>query len=402
MRFIATVIEKLQRHPKRLVFPEGGEPRILQAARQFYSLKLGAPILLGERSKIKKVAEELNVSLEGVRIIDPEQSEERENFAQRYELIRRAKGIQLEEARDAMRNPNYFGAMMVAMHQADGVISGASERMGSTLRPLFQIIKVAPQTTTASSCMIMEVEDTRFGEDGVMFLADCGVIPEPDVEQLADIAVTTAQLARHLLGTKPRVALLSYSTKGSATHPSIGKVQAATALARQKASQKNLQADFDGELQVDAALIPDIAARKVPDGKVAGRANVLIFPDLNSGQHREQIGAAYWPRPRLWADAAGVGPSRGGCFTRFDDARHSGRGGDRGRAIGFVRTALSAGGQKIAGRGMMKTPNTKHQTPTNFQRPTANDMGEKGLSCCLEVGVYLVFGVWCLVFRPGS
>ena len=283
MRFIATVIEKLQRHPKRLVFPEGAEPRILQAARQFYSLKLGAPILLGDRAKIKKVAEELNVSMEGVRILDPERSEELENFAQRYELIRRAKGIQLEEAREAMKNPNYFGAMMVAMHQADGVISGASERMGSTLRPLFQIIKVAPQTTTASSCMIMEVEDTRFGEGGVMFLADCGVIPEPDVEQLADIAVTTAQLARHLLGTKPRVALLSYSTKGSATHPSIGKVQAATALARQKARQKNLQAEFDGELQVDAALIPEIAARKSLDSKVAGRANVLIFPDLNSG-----------------------------------------------------------------------------------------------------------------------
>lgn len=283
MRFIATVIEKLQRHPKRLVFPEGTEPRILQAARQFYSLKLGAPILLGDRAKIKKVAEELSISLEGVRILDPEYSEEREGFAQRYELIRRAKGIQLEEAREAMKNPNYFGAMMVAMHQADGVISGASETMGSTLRPLFQIIKVAPQTTTASSCMIMEVEDTRFGEQGVMFLADCGVIPEPDVEQLSDIAVTTAQLARHLLGTRPRVALLSYSTKGSATHPSIGKVQAATALARQKAHQKNLQADFDGELQVDAALIPDIAARKLPDSKVAGRANVLIFPDLNSG-----------------------------------------------------------------------------------------------------------------------
>jgi phosphate acetyltransferase len=273
----------LQRHPKRLVFPEGTEPRILQAARQYSSLKLGAPILLGDRAKIKKTAEELNIALEGVRIVDPEFSEDRENFAQRYELIRRAKGIKIEEARDAMRNPNYFGAMMVAMHQADGVISGASERMGSTLRPLFQIIKVAPQTTTASSCMIMEVEDTRFGEQGVMFLADCGVIPEPDVEQLADIAISTAQLARHLLGLKPRVALLSYSTKGSATHPSIGKVQAATALARQKAHQKNLAADFDGELQVDAALIPEIAARKVPDNKVAGRANVLIFPDLNSG-----------------------------------------------------------------------------------------------------------------------
>src|SRR5688500_2290836 len=132
MRFIATVIEKLQRHPKRLVFPEGTEPRVLQAARQFHSLKLGAPILLGDRAKIKKAAEELNVSLEGVRIINPEESEELDNFAQRYELLRRSKGIKVEEARDAMRNPNYCGAMMVAMHEADGGISGASERMGST------------------------------------------------------------------------------------------------------------------------------------------------------------------------------------------------------------------------------------------------------------------------------
>jgi phosphate acetyltransferase len=131
--------------------------------------------------------------------------------------------------------------------------------------------------------MIMEVEDTRFGEQGVMFLADCGVIPEPNVEQLSDIAISTAQLARHLLGTRPRIAMLSFSTKGSATHPSIGKVQAASALAQQKAYAKGLQADFDGELQVDAALIPDLAARKLPDSKVAGRANVLIFPDLNSG-----------------------------------------------------------------------------------------------------------------------
>jgi phosphate acetyltransferase len=283
MRFIATVIEKLQRHPKRLVFPEGTEPRILQAARQYASLKLGAPIVLGDRTRIKQAAAELNLSLEGVRILDPNTSEELDNFAQRYELLRRGKGVRLDEAREAMRNPNYFGAMMVAMHQADGVVTGASERMGSTLRPLFQVIKVAPQTTTASSCMIMEVEDTRFGEQGVMFLADCGVIPEPDVEQLADIAISTAQLARHLLGTRPRVALLSYSTKGSATHPTIGKVQAATALAQQKAYQKNLQADFDGELQVDAALIPEIASKKLPDSQVAGRANVLIFPDLNSG-----------------------------------------------------------------------------------------------------------------------
>ena len=283
MRFIGSVIEKLQRHPKRIVFPEGTEPRILQAARQFYSLRLGAPILLGDRTTIKTAAERLNLSLEGVRIINPAESQELDNFAHRFELLRRYKGIREKEARAAMLNPNYFGAMMVAMHQADGFVSGTSEVTGSTLRPLFQIIKVAPQATTASSCMIMEVEDTRFGEDGVMFLADCGVIPEPSVEQLADIAVSTAQLARQLLGTRPRVALLSYSTKGSATHPSIGKVQAATALAQQKARAKNVEADFDGELQVDAAVVPDIAHRKLPDSKVAGRANVLVFPDLNSG-----------------------------------------------------------------------------------------------------------------------
>lgn len=190
MRFIGTVIEKLQRHPKRIVFPEGTEPRVLQAARQFFSLRLGAPILLGDRTRIKQAAAQLNVPLEGVRIINPAESDELEGFAQRYESIRRGKGIKLEEARSAMRNPNYFGAMMVAMHQADGIVSGASEISGSTLRPLFQIIKVAPKTTTASSCMVMEVEDTRFGDQGVMLLGDCGVIPEPSVEQLADIAVS--------------------------------------------------------------------------------------------------------------------------------------------------------------------------------------------------------------------
>jgi phosphate acetyltransferase len=283
MRFIGSLIEKLQRHPKRIVFPEGTEPRILQTARQFYSLRLGAPILLGDRPTIKAAAERLNVSLEGVRIINPAESEDLDNFAHRYELLRRYKGIKGKEARAALLNPNYYGAMMVAMHQADGFVSGASEVTGSTLRPLFQIIKVAPQTTTASSCMIMEVENPRFGENGVLFLADCGVIPEPTVEQLADIAVSTAQLARQLLGTRPRVALLSYSTKGSATHSTIGKVQAANALAAKKADDKMIDADFDGELQVDAALVPEIAARKIPESKVAGRATVLIFPDLNSG-----------------------------------------------------------------------------------------------------------------------
>lgn len=283
MRFIGSVIEKLQRHPKRIVFPEGTEPRVLQAARQFYSLRLGVPILLGDRSKVKEAAERLNVSLEGVRIINPEQSEETERFAKHYVEVRRSKPVSEKEAMEVVQRPNYFGAMMVALRQVDGMVSGTNEISGSVLRPLFQIIKVGPRRATASSCMIMEIENLSFGENGVLFMADCGVIPDPNVEQLADIAVSTAQLARQLLGTVPRVAMLSYSTKGSATHETIRKVRSATTLAREKATTLRLEAEFDGELQLDAALVPEIAARKVPDSKVAGKANVFIFPDLNSG-----------------------------------------------------------------------------------------------------------------------
>jgi phosphate acetyltransferase len=283
MRFIGNVIEKLQRHPKRVVFPEGDEPRVLQAARQFAALRLGAPILLGDPDKVKVVAQELNVAMDGIRVINPAQSEDLESFTKRFYSLRREKGLRVTEAREAMLQPNYYGTMMLAMHQADGVISGASHITSSLLRPLFQIIKVAPDIQTASSCMVMEVEDTRVGENGVLFMADCGVIPDPTVEQLADIAVATARLARHLLGTRPRVAMLSFSTKGSAAHASVGKVQAATAQARRRAEQLFLEADFDGELQADAALVPEIAERKLHDSKVAGKANVLIFPDLNSG-----------------------------------------------------------------------------------------------------------------------
>jgi phosphate acetyltransferase len=283
MRFIGNIIEKLQRHPKRIVFPEGTEPRVLQAARQFYSLRLGAPILLGDRATIQKLAAEQNISLDGIRLINPAESEDLDNFARRFAALRRSKGLKEQEAREAIMQPGFFGAMMLAMHQADGLVSGTSHTTGSVLRPLFQIVKMAPQTTTASSCQIMEIEDSRFGENGVLFMADCGVIPEPTVDQLADIAVSTAQLARQLLNTRPRVAMLSFSTKGSAMHPTVGRMQAATALAQQKAESVRLEADFDGELQVDAALVPEIASRKLPESKVAGHANVLIFPELNSG-----------------------------------------------------------------------------------------------------------------------
>jgi phosphate acetyltransferase len=240
-------------------------------------------MLLGDRSRVKETAAALSISLEGILIINPAESDDLDNFTRRFEALRRHQGLKELEAREAVLQPNYFGAMMVAMHQADGFVSGTNQSSGSVLRPLFQIIKVAPHTRTASSCMVMEVEDSRFGENGVLFMADCGVIADPTVEELADIAVSTAQLARHLLGARPRVALLSFSTKGSSLHPSAGRVRAAAALAEKRAAEKQLEADFDGELQVDTALVPDIAARKLPEGKLGGRANVLIFPDLNSG-----------------------------------------------------------------------------------------------------------------------
>jgi phosphate acetyltransferase len=283
MRFIGSVIEKLQRHPKRIVFPEGTEPRVLQAARQFHSLRLGIPILLGDRIRITEAADALNISLEGIRTINPAESEELDNFARRFKFLRHFHGMRGFEARDAVLQPNYFAAMMLAMHQADGFVAGARQITAASLRPLFQTIKPAPHIGTLCSCMVLEVEDSRFGENGVLFLADCDVVEDPTVEQLADIAVSTAQLARHLLGVRPRVALLSFSTKGSASHPSVGKVQAATALAEHKALESKLDADFDGELQTDTALVPEIAARKLPDSKLGGNANVLIFPDLNSG-----------------------------------------------------------------------------------------------------------------------
>ena len=171
MRFIGNVIEKLQRHPKRVVFPEGTEPRILQAARQFYALRLGVPILLGDQAEVREAAAAAKISLDGIRVINPAASEDLENFSSRLYRIRREKGLRPTEAREAMIQPNFYGAMMLAMHQADGLVSGASHITGSVLRPLFQIVKAAPDIGAVSSCAVMEVEDTRIGENGTLFMA---------------------------------------------------------------------------------------------------------------------------------------------------------------------------------------------------------------------------------------
>ena len=282
MQFIGTVIEKLQRHPKRIVFPEGTEPRVLQAARQFHCLRLGAPILLGDRVKIQELAAALNLPLDGIRIINPEESPDLDTFARIFRLLARPRGLKAMEAREAMLNPNFFGAMMVAMRQADGLVTGTNVATTAVLRPLIQTMRLAPGISTAAACTVMEFANTAMGENGVLVLADVAVVPDPNMQQLADIAVSTADFARQLFGFRPRVAFLSYGTRDGAAPAAIGKIPAAVALAEQKAKEHGLEADFDGELQADTAVVPDVAARKLPESKVAGRANVLIFPDLPS------------------------------------------------------------------------------------------------------------------------
>ena len=283
MKFIESVFEKLKRHPKRIVFPEGAEPRVLRAAARFVKLKLGAPVLLGNKAEIEKVALAEGVSLDHVGVIDPALASDLPVFVQRLEKLKRYHDLGPKAARDVMVQPNYFAAMMVQYGQADGLVTGAAETASSTLRPLIQLIKPLPGVSTISSCMMLDLSNKRYGERGVMFFADCAVIPDPTVDQLASIAVETGKIVRQLTGNKPRVAMLSFSTKGSAKLASPQKVVAATALARQKAQEQLIEMEIDGELQADTALLPDLATRKAPGSLVAGKANVLVFPDLNSG-----------------------------------------------------------------------------------------------------------------------
>jgi phosphate acetyltransferase len=283
MRFIETVFQKLKRHPKRIVFTEGTEPRVLRAAARFVRLQLGAPVVLGRKEDIEKAALAENVSLDHIGIIDPQTSSEIPAFVTRLEKLKRYRDLGTKQATEILANPNYFGAMMVQNGQVDGLVTGAREAASSGLRPLIQLIKPLELTASVSSCMALDLSNKRYGERGVMFFADCAVIPEPTVDQLADIAVQTGSICRQLTGNKPRIALLSFSTKGSAILASPQKIAAATALARRKADEQMLEMEIDGELQADTALLPDLAARKAPTSLVAGKANVLVFPDLNSG-----------------------------------------------------------------------------------------------------------------------
>jgi phosphate acetyltransferase len=299
MKFIESVFQKLRNHPKRIVFPEGNEPRVIAAAAEFVQLQLGIAVLLGKRDEIEAAAQKAKISLHKILIIDPEKAEDLPLFIKRIETLSRYKGIAEADSRKIVTNPNYFGALMLQNGQVDGLVGGATSNSGSILRPLFQLIKPLPGIKSISSCVVLQVPNTEYGENGVFAFADCGVIPNPNVDQLAMIATESARLFRQLTGGVPRVAMLSYSTKGSAQTQDTEKIVAATALAKQQLFDKKQSGEVDGELQVDTALVKDIADIKAPGSTVAGQANVLVFPDLNSGNiavklvHRLAGGEAY-------------------------------------------------------------------------------------------------------------
>jgi len=289
MSFLQSVYAKLRRHPKRIVFPDGNDPRVIRAARLFNDRELGVAILIGNRTEIESVAAANEVSLERVAIVDPETSSDMPRFLQLAASLERYRGMSAGDLRNSLSSPNYFAAMMLQNGLVDGLVGGVSAYSGSLFRPLLQLIKPLPHASVVSSAMVVELPRQEFGDDGVLFFADCGVVPEPTVSQLASIGVQTGLLARQVFGRRPRIAFLSFSTHGSSTHPSVSKMAAAAAQARQLVMQIKGSAELDelmeidGELQADTAVVPSIAQIKLPESMVAGRANVLIFPDLNSG-----------------------------------------------------------------------------------------------------------------------
>lgn len=283
MQLIDSVNEKLKRHPKRIVFPNGDDPRVIAAARTFYERNLGVPILIGNRSDIERIAQQHQLSLERVAIINPEKSSDLPLFCERLLKLQRYTKIGIRDPREFLIHPNYFAAMMLQYGLADGLVGGLNPLAGSIYRPLMQLVKPLPHAEVLSTCMVLQLEKREFGDDGVLFFADCGVVPNPTMQQLASIAVETGLFARQVFGRKPRVALLSYSTKGTARNAETEKVAGAVVIARQLVDKLGAEIAIDGELQADTALVPEVASVKTGPSLVAGKANVLIFPDLNSG-----------------------------------------------------------------------------------------------------------------------
>jgi len=258
---------------KTIVLPESHDERVIKASRAIMDAKIANVITIGNEEKVRTAADSLGVNLQGVRIIEPEKSELTSNFANTFFNLRKHKGITIEQARETVKKDLFFGAMLVREGMADGSVGGSTASTGDVLRAAFQCVGMPEGISIVSSFFLMIFPERFFS------FADCAVVPNPDAAQLADIAITTADNHKRLTGEEPYVAMLSFSTKGSAQHELVDKVLEATSIAKTKRPDLKI----DGELQFDAAIIDAIGQRKAPGSNVAGRANVLVFPDLNAG-----------------------------------------------------------------------------------------------------------------------
>ncbi len=281
MSLIESIIERAKQNKQRIVLPESLEERTITAADRALADGLAEIILIGNPEEIFAKAKELGLTHIGeATIVDPENHPKKEEYTNLLFELRKNKGMTIEEAQKKVLNPLYLGCLIIKNGDADGQISGALSTTGDTLRPALQIIKCTPGITCVSGAMLLITPATQYGEEGVLVVGDVAVTPMPDASQLAQIAVCTAQTAKSVAGfDDPRVAMLSFSTKGSAKHEVIDKVVEATRLARELAPELKI----DGELQADAALVPSVGAKKAPGSEIAGKANVLVFPNLEVG-----------------------------------------------------------------------------------------------------------------------